>query len=111
MHLQINITGVLQFYQKLQIQTEKHLKPYKQTNIKIKNVLVIEAMPYSKSTLRMIVGWFLVGIIQIVASYSNILNTCSFPTRENTSEACFAMWYLLAPLNDIISDPKNNLWV
>lgn len=32
MHLQINITGVLQFsYQKLQIQTEKHLKPL-QTN-------------------------------------------------------------------------------
>lgn len=32
MHLQINITGVLQFsYQKLQIPTEKHLKPL-QTN-------------------------------------------------------------------------------
>lgn len=32
MHLQVSITGVLQVsYQKLQIQTEKHLKPL-QTN-------------------------------------------------------------------------------
>lgn len=35
MHLEINITGILQFYQKFQIQTEKHIKPYKQTNKQI----------------------------------------------------------------------------
>lgn len=82
MHLQINITGVLQFsYQKLQIQTEKHLKPLR-TNKKIKNKLATEVVPCSKRKFRIIVGWFLVGITQIVAIYYNILEHAHSPQQK-----------------------------